>query len=173
MVLNKEVKHAYPLIDQDPHVSRVIRYMRPSDLGVWAAATAAGPVAMYTWENAQRHMPSRHPSQAMGMKATAFLGFVAGFMLAYQRSSLRFWGWTENKREEEKDFAELSLRAKEGKALYGESDQPEWVQGSAFRNSVWTQLKFSAIPMFNFVNHPYHGTDPAKYSAGAVEEETS
>ena len=38
-------------------------------------------------ENAQRHMPSRHPSQAMGMKATAFLGFVAGFMLAYQRSS--------------------------------------------------------------------------------------
>ena len=28
-------------------------------------------------------------------------------------------------------------------------------------------------PRFNFVNHPYHGTDPAKYSAGAVEEETS
>ena len=58
--------------------------------------------------------------------------------------AVRFWGWTENKREEEKDFAELSQRAKEGKALYGESDQPEWVQGSAFRNSVWTQLKFSA-----------------------------
>ena len=62
---------------------------------------------------------------------------------------VRFWGWSENKREEEKDFAELSLRAKEGKALYGESDQPEWVQGSAFRNSVWTQLKFSAYW------HPY------------------
>ncbi|TRM65284.1 NADH-ubiquinone oxidoreductase complex I, 21 kDa subunit-domain-containing protein [Schizophyllum amplum] len=173
MVLNKEVKTKYPLIDQDPHAARVIGYMRPSDLGVWGVATAAGPAAMYAWEAGQQHMPRSHPSQAMGMKATAFLGFIGGFMLAYQRSSLRFWGWTENKREEEMDFAELTQRAKEGKPLYGESDQPAWVQGSAFRNSVWTQLKFSTIPMFNFVHHSYHGTDPAKYGARAVEEESS
>jgi hypothetical protein len=40
---------AYPLIDGDPHASRVIRYMRPSDLGVWAAATASFPALLTAW----------------------------------------------------------------------------------------------------------------------------
>ena len=39
------------------------------------------------------------------------------------------------------DYAELSQRAKEGKPLYGESDQPLWVQGAAHNNSVFSQLK--------------------------------
>jgi len=114
----------------------------------------------------------------------------------------RFWGWTENKREVDMDLAELSQRAQEGKPLYGKSDQPEWVQGVAHKNSVFSQLKFCAwfprderlffltrfvfcsrvpdvslkidFPLlwffkyyyrFNLVNHPYHGTDPAKYGA--------
>lgn len=55
---------------------------------------------------------------------------------------VRFWGWTENKREEDMDIAELRQLAKEGKPLYGESHQPEWVQASAYRNSVFSQLKF-------------------------------
>lgn len=45
----KVVDTPYPLIDADPHASRVIRYMRPSDLGVWAAATGAFPAALYFW----------------------------------------------------------------------------------------------------------------------------
>ena len=57
-------------------------------------------------------------------------------------SQVRFWGWSENKREEEKDFAELSDRARRGLPLYGESDQPEWIQGVAYRNSAFSQLKF-------------------------------
>lgn len=57
---------------------------------------------------------------------------------------MRFWGWTENKREEEKDFAELSARAKAGLPLYGSSDQPGWVQTAAYRNSAFSQLKFRA-----------------------------
>jgi hypothetical protein len=110
----------------------------------------------------------------------------------------RFWGWSENKREYDRDLEELSQLAREGKPLYGESNQPEWVQGAAFRNSQWSQLKFceytrslinrtttqseycsrvphvrltlclystssNNLPRFNFVNHPHHGTDPAKY----------
>ena len=55
---------------------------------------------------------------------------------------VRFWGWSENKREEAKDLAELSDRAKRGLPLYGESDQPEWIQGVAYRNSAFSQLKF-------------------------------
>jgi hypothetical protein len=58
--------------------------------------------------------------------------------------SVRFWGWSENKREEERDFAELSQLAREGKPLYGESPQPEWVQHAAYSNSAFSQLKFSA-----------------------------
>jgi hypothetical protein len=58
--------------------------------------------------------------------------------------TVRFWGWTENKREYDLDVEELSQRAKDGKPLYGESPQPEWVQGAAYRNSVFSQLKFCA-----------------------------
>jgi hypothetical protein len=52
------------------------------------------------------------------------------------------------------DLAELSQRAKEGKPLYGESDQPEHVQASAYRNSAFSQLKFREhsvhmLPMIN------------------------
>ena len=57
---------------------------------------------------------------------------------------VRFWGWSENKREEERDFAELSKLAREGKPLYGESPQPQWVQNAAYSNSAFSQLKFSA-----------------------------
>lgn len=58
--------------------------------------------------------------------------------------SVRFWGWSENKHEEERDFAELSQLAREGKPLYGESHQPQWVQHAAYSNSAFSQLKFSA-----------------------------
>lgn len=56
---------------------------------------------------------------------------------------VRFWGWSENKHEEERDFAELSQLAREGKPLYGESPQPLWVQNAAYSNSAFSQLKFS------------------------------
>jgi hypothetical protein len=113
------------------------------------------------------------------LRLGAFVGLIGGFLLAYQRSSFRFWGWTENAREVEKDYAELSQRAREGKPLWGESDQPEWVQRAAHQNSLHSQLKLRAyriavrdyfltfdpetMPWFNLVNHPYHGVDPAKY----------
>jgi NADH-ubiquinone oxidoreductase complex I, 21 kDa subunit len=46
---DKVVETPYPLIDADPHFSRVVRYMRPSDYVVWAGATAAFPSALYLW----------------------------------------------------------------------------------------------------------------------------
>ncbi|KAJ8591782.1 NUXM, NADH-ubiquinone oxidoreductase subunit [Rhizopogon salebrosus TDB-379] len=164
---NKVVTTPYPLIDADPHASRVVRYFRSSDYATWAAGTAAFPAALYFWNMADPAKVRLTTSLRLG----GFFGFVGGFLMAYQRSSLRFWGWSENKREEDLDLAELSQRAAEGKPLYGTSTQPEWVQGTAYRNSAWSQLKFSAFPMFNFVNHPYHGTDPAKY--GVKEKELS
>ncbi|RDB23690.1 NADH-ubiquinone oxidoreductase 20 subunit [Hypsizygus marmoreus] len=163
----KHIDTPYPLIDADPHASRVVRYFRLSDYAVWAGATAAFPSALYLWEMADPAKLKLRTSLRLG----GFLGFVGGFMLAYQRSSARFWGWSENKREEEADLAELTQRAKEGKPLYGESPQPLWVQGTAHRNSAFSQLKFSTFPMFNLVNHPHHGTDPAKYGVGSDSTE--
>lgn len=48
-MLNKVVETPYPLIDADPHASRVIKYFRPSDYATWAGATAAFPAALYFW----------------------------------------------------------------------------------------------------------------------------
>lgn len=67
---------------------------------------------------------------------------VSYLIIVSAQNQVRFWGWSENKREEEMDLAELSQRVKEGKSLYGESDQPEHVQASAYRNSAFSQLKF-------------------------------
>lgn len=39
----------YPLIDADPHFSRVMRYLRPTDYIWWAGATASFPVLMALW----------------------------------------------------------------------------------------------------------------------------
>ncbi|KII87175.1 hypothetical protein PLICRDRAFT_176958 [Plicaturopsis crispa FD-325 SS-3] len=176
----KVIETPYPLIDADPHFTRVVRYFRWTDYATWAGATAAAPAALYAWERsvapdpikakALKIPPPRYGGQ---LKLGAFIGFVGGFLLAYQNSSFRFWGWRENKREEERDYAELSARAAAGLPLYGESDQPEWVQAAAHRNSAFSQLKFQAIPMFNFVNHPYHGTDPAKYGVKSQEPQES
>ncbi|KAJ7035609.1 NADH-ubiquinone oxidoreductase complex I, 21 kDa subunit-domain-containing protein [Mycena alexandri] len=161
----------YPLIDQDPHASRVIRYMRPSDFATWAAMTLGTPAAFYGWEMIDASGPARslHARMRPFVWTGLFLGFTGGFLVAYQRSSLRFWGWAENAREEARDLAELSQLAREGKPLYGVSSQPAWVQAAAHRNSQYSQLKFSLFPMLNLVNHPYHGTDPAKYGVQNAE----
>ena len=45
----KVIETPYPLIDADPHASRVIRYLRPSDYAIWLGATGAFPTALYFW----------------------------------------------------------------------------------------------------------------------------
>ena len=60
----------------------------------------------------------------------------------------RFWGWSENTRECEKDFKELSQLAREGKPVWGHSDQPPHILQSAANNSRWSQLKFAALPWY-------------------------
>lgn len=60
----------------------------------------------------------------------------------------RFWGWSENAIEREKDFKELSQLAREGKPVWGHSDQPAYVLQSAVNNSRWSQLKFAAFPWY-------------------------
>merc|ERR1711939_587039 len=100
-------KTAFPLIDSDPYAGRVVRYMRPSDYTVWAGATVAFPGMLYAYEMAD---PTRLPRRGLtpALRLCTVLGFAGGFLLAYQRSSFRFWGWTENSLEQKKDYDELS-----------------------------------------------------------------
>ncbi|GJJ11021.1 hypothetical protein Clacol_005250 [Clathrus columnatus] len=127
-MLSKEIKTPYPLIDQDPHFTRVVRYFRPSDYATLAGATAAFPGAFMflEWVDPTRTRGRRY------LKAPLIMATTLGF-----------WGWTENAREEAKDLAELSERAHQGKPLYGESNQPEWVQTIAAGNSTFSALKFA------------------------------
>lgn len=45
----------------------------------------------------------------------------------------------------ERDQKELSALAKAGKPVYGESDLPEYVQGVAHRNSMWSQVRSCSL----------------------------
>jgi hypothetical protein len=95
----KVVETRYPLIDADPHASRVIRYFRPSDYAVWVGSTAAFPGMLYglgmnlsLCYSTSQHFPIEmadptHMRLKTPMKLGGLLGFLAGFMFAYQRSS--------------------------------------------------------------------------------------
>jgi len=97
----KVVETPYPLIDSDPHAFRVVRYFRPSDYATWAAATAAFPSALYLWgalgPPCLRNPLILFPEMAdpakyrmrTALRLGGFLGFMGGFLLAYQRSSCK------------------------------------------------------------------------------------
>ncbi|KAF9541717.1 hypothetical protein EC957_002736 [Mortierella hygrophila] len=77
---------------------------------------------------------------ALGV-ATA-MGFMGGFLYSYQKSSLRFWGWEENVREQAMNRKEMDARAAAGLPAYGEPTMDEAAQAAAARNSKFAALKF-------------------------------
>ncbi|KAK0655105.1 NADH-ubiquinone oxidoreductase complex I, 21 kDa subunit-domain-containing protein [Cercophora newfieldiana] len=166
---SKTIKTDYPLIDNDPHFKRVIKYARPSDYAHGAVAAAAGPGLLYTMEK-------MHPSGAgkgglaQAMRLAGFIGVAGGFLYFYQRSILRFYGMSENSREIQMDMREMVDRVKAGQTLYGESQLTPSMQGVAARQSRYSALFFSVLPWFNFVNHSQHGVDTAKYYQQAERE---
>lgn len=83
---------------------------------------------------------------------------------------MRFYGFTENRREELMDMREMVTKVKAGEPLYGTSSTTPYIQGMASRNSRYTAVWFHIIPWFNFVNHNQHGVDTAKYYQQAERE---
>lgn len=81
------------------------------------------------------------------------IGVLAGLGLVYQRSCLRFYGWTENGREVEMDMKEMVEKVKKGEPLYGETTLTPYMQGIAARNSRYSALMAHIVPMANFTNH--------------------
>jgi len=157
----------WPLIDSDPHVNRVISYMRPSDYLCWAGMSLFAPSWIF-WE--ERVKPTGRYGQPMSgsflrrfVGLTAVGGFAGGFLWAYARSANRFTGNRENYREYKRDYNEMSARVKNGESLYGNSTVPESQLRIAHYNSMNSHLFLFAIPWFNFVHHPFHGRDVEEY----------
>ncbi|KAE8454546.1 hypothetical protein EG329_000169 [Mollisiaceae sp. DMI_Dod_QoI] len=165
----KKINTDYPLIDSDPHFKRVIGYARTSDYVAGAAFATAGPGAMLLMERISPSLVGKGGFAPI-MRLTGFVGLTAGFLLTYQRSILRFYGWTENSREVEMDMKEMVAKVKKGEPLYGISNTTPYIQGMASRNSRYAGLWLHVIPWFNFVNHNQHGVDTAKYYQQAERE---
>lgn len=66
---------------------------------------------------------------------------------------VRFYGFTENKREVEMDMREMVDKVKRNEPLYGKSTLTPHMQGVASRNSRYSGVFLHVLPWFNFVNH--------------------
>ncbi|KAF2244239.1 hypothetical protein BU26DRAFT_542941 [Trematosphaeria pertusa] len=152
----------YPLIDNDPHFNRVIRYSRPSDWLYGAGVGAVSPALMLYWEKVSPSFVGKGGFAPI-MRLSAAVGVTGAFIFAYSRSSARFYGARENRREVDMDMREMVDKVKRGEPLYGKSELTEYMQGVAHRNSRYAGVFSHVIPWPNFVNHPYHGVDTAKY----------
>ncbi|KAF2852176.1 NADH-ubiquinone oxidoreductase-like protein 21 kDa subunit [Plenodomus tracheiphilus IPT5] len=152
----------YPLIDNDPHISRVLRYTRPSDWLQGAALGALSPGLMLYWEKISPSFVGKG-GFAPVMRLTGAVGVTGCFLFAYTRSSARFYGARENRREVEMDMREMVDKVKRGESLYGTTEMTEYMQGVAHRNSRYSASFAHVFPWPNFVHHPYHGVDTAKY----------
>ncbi|MCJ1477210.1 hypothetical protein MMC13_005881 [Lambiella insularis] len=168
-VPTKTLDTPYPLIDNDPHFRRVVRYARPSDYVAAGAIGVAGPATMLIWE---RIAPSHVGKGGFApiMRLSGALGVIAGFLYFTERSTLRFYGFSENKREADMDMREMVDKVKKGEPLYGKSTLSPHMQGVASRNSRYSGVWLHVIPWFNFVNHEQHGVDTAKYYQQAEKE---
>ncbi|CAI2162100.1 20697_t:CDS:2 [Funneliformis geosporum] len=138
MTQTQSSRTEYEVIDIDPHFNRVVKYFRPSDYALWASVTATGPAFMFMMER------TGGPSKGLpiALKLSTVLGASAGFLLAYQRSSLRFWGWIENYKEVEKDRQEMTKLVEQGKPLYGPEYMSEFNQKASSWFTRYSALKF-------------------------------
>ena len=162
VVPDKVPQGEYPLIDNDPHISRVLRYARPSDWALGAAVGGLSPALMLYWEKVSPSFVGKG-GFAPVMRLSGAIGVSGALMFAYTRSNARFYGSRENRREVEMDMREMVDKVKRGEPLYGTSEVAEYMQGVAHRNSRYSATFAHVLPWPNFVNHPYHGVDTAKY----------
>ncbi|KAK7537687.1 C-terminal of NADH-ubiquinone oxidoreductase 21 kDa subunit-domain-containing protein [Phyllosticta citricarpa] len=184
----KKLDTDYPLIDSDPHFTRVVRYARPSDYAVGAAHVAAGPALLLLMERVSPSYVGRRGFAPI-MRATCFISLAAGFLKLYTRSTcaelpiplarwfkiligylVRFHGVTENRREIDMDMREMVDKVKKGEPLYGVPTMTEHLQGVAARNSRYSVTFLPFLPWGNFFNHNHHGVDTAKYYQQAERE---
>ncbi|KAK9474756.1 putative NUXM subunit of mitochondrial NADH:ubiquinone oxidoreductase [Dipodascopsis tothii] len=159
----KPAPAAYEIIDTDPHMSRVVRYMRFSDLVTGTAVAVGGPAFLLALQHIDPTSVKGARTLAPTLRAAGALGLFAGFSVSYLRSSRRFWGWDENAREVAKDRYEMKSRLAKGEPLYPTSQTPSYLQDLAARYTTYSATMLAVFPIFNLAHHQTHGIDPARY----------
>ncbi|KAJ5806958.1 hypothetical protein N7474_010550 [Penicillium riverlandense] len=166
----KRANTDYPLIDSDPHLRRVFGYARPSDYAVAGGMASVSPIAFWVMERVSPSYVGRGGSRrSCDWQRPLFGSHFDGFP-GSPLSLERFYGFTENSREVERDMREMVDKVKKGQPLYGTSSVSSYLQGVAARNSRYSELFVHIIPWFNLVNHDQHGIDTAKYYQQAERE---
>lgn len=142
----------------------MVRYFRAQDYLTWLLGTAAGPGLLVLFERMEplEGRKFRMPPHSL-LRVSTLVGVIGGFILAYNESSKRFWGWSENGREVQKDRYEVKKLLSQGKSPYGVSTMSDYLQDMSARNTTSSQLVSSVLPIFNFANHQNHGIDLRKY----------
>ncbi|KAJ3328617.1 hypothetical protein HDU76_009631 [Blyttiomyces sp. JEL0837] len=98
----------YPVIEAEPHIKHVLRFLRGEDYLLAGAIGAGFPLAHVAWE---RMSPTIHPKYIPRLMLVQVPFFVtAGMIFATTRSYFRFWGWQENSREVKKWEEEAATR---------------------------------------------------------------
>lgn len=98
------------------------------------------------------------------LRVSTLLGTVGGFIIAYNQSTKRFWGYAENAREVSKDRYEVKSNLSKGLPPLGvKPTLNPWLQEVTYRNSKNSQAALFAIPWFSFFHHEKHGIDLKKY----------
>ena len=152
----------------------MVRYGRRSDYIAGAISFVSGPALMLVWERIAPSMVGKGGFAPI-MRLTTAISAGAGFIMFYNRSirkgimpssltkkmlmsrvlcrTVRFYGFSENKREVEMDMREMVDKVKKNEPLYGKSSLSPYLQGVASRNSRYSGVWLHVLPMFNFVNH--------------------
>ncbi|KAJ2158807.1 hypothetical protein GGF46_003498 [Coemansia sp. RSA 552] len=155
----------YPIIDTDPIFSRVIKYMRASDVALMVGYVPMGPLFMWFMEKFHPTGMSKHNMKRC-MVGSLPVSAMFGFMFAYKASSHRFFGFKENAREIKMYREEWRRMKAKGKPFHGVSSLPLSLQRTAAMYSTGAYFNLDVAPVFNFVNHPFHGR-----SKGIIPEE--
>ncbi|MCJ1251778.1 hypothetical protein MMC30_009016 [Trapelia coarctata] len=90
-VPSKALDTPYPLIDNDPHIKRVIRYARPSDYAAGTAIGLFGPGMMLLWNQISPSHVGKGGFASI-MRLSGAIGVVAAFIYTTERSTSEFMG---------------------------------------------------------------------------------
>ncbi|KAJ2392182.1 hypothetical protein GGI23_005274 [Coemansia sp. RSA 2559] len=91
------------------------------------------------------------------MKVATVLGVGHAFVIMYSSVCARFFGFMENAREIKMYREEYRRLKAQGKSMNEGSRLPLSLQRVAASYTTGAFLNYDVAPIFNFVNHPYHG----------------
>ncbi|KAJ8607666.1 hypothetical protein MRB53_040129 [Persea americana] len=111
-----QASHPLTALTDPSHIARAFRYASLSDWTYGAFVATLAPTFMTVTERMPPSFSGRGRLPTLFFRLSVAMGAIAGTAIVYQRSCLRFYGWTENDREVEMDMREMVEKVKKGRA---------------------------------------------------------